>query len=82
MTLASVQSRRSALTWRISTWSLVLPGQHHTLTGMPVRVTAIPTTICGRSSRWSLDLPELRNPAVVAPSATAASLGWGILWPR
>ena len=58
MTRARVQSRRSCLTWRMrSAESVVLPGQHHTRTGIPARVTAMPITICGRSSRWSLDLP-------------------------
>ena len=52
-----VQSRMSSLTCRISAWSLVLPGQHHTRTGIPSRVTAIPITIWGRSSRESFDLP-------------------------
>ena len=47
----------SSLTWRISAESSVLPGQHHTRTGIPSRVTAIPITICGRSSRESFDLP-------------------------
>src|SRR6266511_2150114 len=42
MTRASVQSRRSALTWRISAESVVLPGQHHTRTGIPVRVWCWP----------------------------------------
>jgi hypothetical protein len=29
----------------------VFPGQHHTRTGMPSRVTAMPMTTWGRSSR-------------------------------
>ena len=75
MTLERFQSRISALTWRINAESEVLPGQHHTRTGIPVRVTAIPTTTCGRSSRWSLDLPWVRNPTSLSasfctPSAT------------
>jgi hypothetical protein len=40
----------SALTWWISAESVVLPGQHHTRTGIPERVTATPITIWGRSS--------------------------------
>ena len=59
----------SSRTWRIRSVSVVLPGQDHTRTGMPSRVTAIPTTTCGRSSRESLDLPWVRNPV----SFTAAS---------
>ena len=47
----------SCLTCRISAESFVLPGQHHTRTGIPSRVTAIPITIWGRSSRESFDLP-------------------------
>ena len=35
----------------------VVVGMAVTRSGIPVRVTAIPTMICGRSSRWSLDLP-------------------------
>jgi hypothetical protein len=34
----------SSLTWRISAESAVFPGQHHTRTGMPSRVTAMPIT--------------------------------------
>ena len=56
----------SSLTWRISAESAVFPGQHHTRSGMPSRVTAMPITTWGRSSRWSLDLPQVRNPAVPA----------------
>jgi hypothetical protein len=48
---ARFQSRISVLTWRISAESAVLPGRQHTRTGMPVRVTAMPTTTWGRSSR-------------------------------
>ena len=33
---------------------------------MPSLVTAMPMTICGRSSRESLDLPQVRNPAWLA----------------
>ena len=52
----------------------MLPGQHHTRTGIPSRVTAIPTTTCGRSSRESLDFPRLRNPAwPVAPAGGSPS---------
>ena len=48
--------------------SLVLPGRPHR-TGIPSRVTAIPTTTWGRSSRESLDLPWVRKPAwPTAPS--------------
>src|SRR5213076_1746631 len=36
----SFQPRRSSLTWASTVWSWVLPGQHHTLTGIPSRVTA------------------------------------------
>ena len=50
----------------------MLPGQHHTRTGIPSRVTAIPTTTCGRSSRESLDLPCVRKPACVAAPAAQA----------
>ena len=50
------------------------PGQDQTRTGIPSRVTAIPTMTCGRSSRESLDFPWVRNPASPAssslPSAT------------
>ena len=54
----------SSFTWRIRAELAVFPGQHHTRSGMPSRVTAIPITTWGRSSRWSLDLPQVRNPAV------------------
>src|SRR5689334_20717848 len=48
-------------------------GQHHTRTGIPSRVTAMPTMTCGRSSRESLDLPNVRNPTrSAAPSGTAS----------
>jgi len=54
----------------------MLPGQHHTRTGIPSRVTAIPTITCGRSSQASLDLPYVRNPAwAAAPSGAAPSGG-------
>jgi len=49
--------RMSSLTWRISAESFMFPGQHHTRTAMPSRVTAMPMTTWGRSSRWSLNLP-------------------------
>ena len=62
MTRPRVQSRSSSLTWRISGESEVLPGQHHTRTGIPSRVTAIPTMTWGRSSRESLDLPWRAEP--------------------
>ena len=70
MTRERVQALMSPRTWRIRSVSPVLPGQDHTRTGMPSRVTAIPTTTWGRSSRESLDLPWVRNPA----SLTASSL--------
>jgi hypothetical protein len=57
MTRANVQSRMSSRAWRISAESLVLPGQHHTRTGIPALVTAMPITTWGRSSRESFDLP-------------------------
>src|SRR3954471_12229115 len=55
MTFPKVQSRSSSLTWRISGEPAVLPGQHHTRTGIPSRVTAIPTTTWGgrRGSPWT-----------------------------
>ena len=62
----------SFLTCRISPVSAVLPGQHHTRTGMPSRVTAIPTMTWGRSSRESLDFPLARNPARPASSSLPA----------
>ena len=65
MIFPSTQSRMSVLTCRISAESDVFPGQHQTRTGMPSRVTAMPITICGRSSRLSLDLPWARNPAAL-----------------
>ena len=74
MTLPGTQSRMSVLTCRISAESDVLPGQDQTRTGMPSRVTAMPITICGRSSRLSLDLPWVRNPAVLPGSASCSSL--------
>jgi hypothetical protein len=49
--------------------SLVFPGQHHTLTGIPSRVTASPITICGSSGRWSLLCPNTRK----APSPVSGS---------
>ena len=49
----------------------MLPGQHHTRTGIASRVTARPVTICGRSSRLSLDLPWVRNPAAFPGSASS-----------
>ena len=80
----------SSLTWRISAESAVFPGQHQTRTGMPSRVTAIPITIWGRSSRWSLELPRPRNPPVsgllaLRPppcSVPAAGHGLAVLVPR
>ena len=41
----------------------MFPGQHQTRTGIPSLVTAIPMITWGRSSRWSLDFPQVRNPA-------------------
>ena len=55
------------LTCRIRPESAVFPGQDQTRTGIPSRVTAIPTMTCGRSSRESLDLPWARNPAPAPP---------------
>ena len=55
-----------------------LPGQAQHLTGIPSRVTAIPTTICGRSGRESLDLPKVRNPV----SRTTSSPSLSTTWPR
>lgn len=46
-----IQSRISSWTCRISLWSEALPGQHQQRTGILSRVTAMPITICGRSSR-------------------------------
>ena len=67
----------SSLTWRISAESAVFPGQHQTRSGIPSRVTAMPITTCGRSSRWSLDLPQVRNPAVRAPRPRGAGVPAG-----
>jgi hypothetical protein len=53
----------SSFTCRISAESAVFPGQHQTRSGIPSRVTAMPMTTWGRSSRWSLDLRQVRNPA-------------------
>src|SRR3954471_19004106 len=63
------QPRRPSLTSVMTDMSLVLPGQHHTRTGIPSRVTARPITICGRSGRWSLLWPNTRN----APSPVSGS---------
>ena len=52
----------SSFTCRISAESPVSPGQHQTRTGIPSLVTAMPIMTWGRSSRWSLDLPQVRNP--------------------
>ena len=38
----------SSRTWRIRSVSVVLPGQDQTRTGMPSRVTAMPTTHLGQ----------------------------------
>ena len=51
----------------------MFPGQHHTRSGMLSRVTAMPMTTWGRSSRWSLDLPKARNPASRAASAPSGT---------
>jgi hypothetical protein len=59
----------SPLTWRISAEPAVFPGQRQHRTGIPSRVTARPMMICGRSSRLSLDLPWVRNPAALSGSA-------------
>jgi hypothetical protein len=76
MTLDRVHSRRSFLTWRIRPESAVFPGQDQTRTGIPSRVTAMPTMTWGSSSRESLDFPCARNPASPAlsslPGATAS----------
>ena len=77
MTRERVHSLMSSRTWRIRSVSVVLPGQDHTRTGMPSRVTAMPTTTWGRSSRESLDLPRARNPV----SLTASSLSSATRWP-
>jgi hypothetical protein len=47
----------SSRAWRINAESVVFPGQHHTRTGIPARVTAMPITTWGGSSRESFDLP-------------------------
>jgi hypothetical protein len=75
MTLDSAQCRMSSLTWRISAESLVFPGQHHTRTGIPSRVTAMPITTGGRSLRYSLELPKARNPAAL-PSPAPPPACW------
>ena len=41
------------------------PGPHR----IPSRVTASPMMICGRSSRWPLDLPNTWNPPVISQVA-------------
>ena len=43
--------------------SAVLPGKVQQRTGTPSRVTAIPITTWGRSSRRSLLCPKVRTPA-------------------
>ena len=57
----------------MSSWSLALPGQHQTRIGMPVRVTARPTTIWGRSGRWSFEWPKPRKPASPSLPASGSS---------
>ena len=52
----------------------MFPGQHHTRSGIPSRVTAMPMTTWGRSSRWSLDLPQVRNPAVPALAGASGAV--------
>src|SRR2546430_178135 len=52
--------------------SRVLPGHHHTRTGVPPGVTPIPIAIGGRSSRLYLDLRRPRNPAALSRSASSA----------
>ena len=64
MTFDSTHCRRSCLTCRIRPESAVFPGQDQTRTGIPSRVTAIPTMTCGRSSRESLDLPWVAEPGL------------------
>jgi hypothetical protein len=55
--LVSLSLRGNAFGLGFDAGNGLLPGQHHTRTGIPSRVTAGPMTICGRSSRWSSDLP-------------------------
>ena len=67
---------RSSLTARMIRWSLSLPGNVQQRTGIPSRVTAIAITTWGRSSRWSLDLPNRRAPystGLQAPSSVCGS---------
>ena len=61
----------------------MFPGQHHTRTGIPSRVTAIPTMTCGRSSRESFTsrCPE-PGPArlfLAAPHALPALVAGNLL---
>ena len=81
ITRPSVQSRSSSLTWRISGESVVLPGQHHTRTGIPSRVTAIPTTTCGQVVAGVLGLavraePGLRRRALGACPPRSCRRRW------
>jgi hypothetical protein len=69
-----VQSPMSSGTWRINAELAVFPGLHHTRTGIPSRVTAIPTTTCGRSSRESLDFVVGAKPHGVLVGR--AGVGW------
>src|SRR5215218_4839085 len=64
---------RSSLTSEITAWSAVLPGQTQTRTGIPVRVTARPTTTWGRSGRWSLEWPKRRSPPSPGSSGPSSS---------
>ena len=69
--------------------SALFPGHDHTRTGIPVRVTANPITIWGRSSRESFDLPQVRNDRgstlsladvawALATAAAAAAASWSV----
>ena len=62
---AEPPARRPSLTSGSTELSLVLPGHTQHRTGIPSLVTASPITIWGRSVRWSLEWPYLRNSSVV-----------------
>ncbi len=54
--------------------SAVLPGQHQVRIRMPVRMTAIPITTCGKSSRKSLEWRVGPGPAAAGPAGACRRL--------
>ena len=70
-----VQSRMSSMTWRISVVSVVLPGQHHTRTGISTAGDRHPDHDLGQVVAVVLGLAIAAEPHPVLPAARATRPG-------